>query len=48
MSEPVLEIRDLTRNYQTGQGRLEVLKGLNLTVQAGEVVGLLGPSGSGK
>ena len=48
MSEPVLEIRDLRRTYQTGQGPLEVLKGASLTVDAGQVVGLIGPSGSGK
>ena len=48
MSEPVLVLRDLCRTYQTGQGPLEVLKGANLTVVPGEIVGLIGPSGSGK
>jgi lipoprotein-releasing system ATP-binding protein len=48
MSEPVLEVRGLTRTYVTGQGELEVLKGADVTVSPGEVVGLVGPSGSGK
>jgi lipoprotein-releasing system ATP-binding protein len=48
MSEPVLRIRGLRRTYQTGQGPLEVLRGADLEVKAGEVVGLVGPSGSGK
>jgi len=48
LSDPVLEVRELRRTYVTGEGSLEVLKGANLAVAAGEVVGLIGPSGSGK
>ena len=48
MSEPVLSIRGLGRTYVTGDRRLEVLKGVDLDVMPGEVVGLIGPSGSGK
>jgi lipoprotein-releasing system ATP-binding protein len=36
------------RTYQAGSGPLEVLKGVDLDVMPGEIVGLIGPSGSGK
>lgn len=39
-----LNVQELKKSY----GSLEVLKGLNLEVQEGEVVCLIGPSGSGK
>ena len=48
MSDPVLELRGVGRTYATGEGKLEVLKGVDLAVRPGEVVGLIGPSGSGK
>ena len=48
MSSPVLSLRGVTRTYDTAQGGLQVLKGVDLDVFPGEVVGLIGPSGSGK
>ena len=48
MSEAVLILEGLRRVYMTGQGPLEVLKGADVTVSGGEIVGLVGPSGSGK
>ena len=49
MSEPVLDAaRRPARPILTGERTLEVLKGVDLDVYAGEIVGLIGPSGSGK
>ncbi|MBP7815195.1 MAG: ABC transporter ATP-binding protein [Phenylobacterium sp.] len=44
----VLAIRGLTRTYQTGDKTLTVLNEADLDIMPGEVVGLIGPSGSGK
>ncbi|NMA98394.1 MAG: ABC transporter ATP-binding protein [Phyllobacteriaceae bacterium] len=44
----LLEIRDLVKTYGEGEAETRVLRGLNLTLEEGELAALLGPSGSGK
>ncbi len=48
MNEPALHLRGLRREYVTRAGTLTVLRGVDLDLFAGEIVGLVGPSGSGK
>jgi len=48
MSDPVLSLRGVERVYRTEAGDLPVLRGVGLDVYPGQVVGLIGPSGSGK
>lgn len=43
-----LEIHDLRKSFGSGDNRTEVLKGIDFTVEKGEICVLLGPSGSGK
>ena len=44
----LLEVRNLYKSYGSGSAKVEVLKGIDLTIEAGDTVALVGPSGAGK
>lgn len=44
----MIEIKDLHKSYRMGSNSLHVLKGLNLSINEGELVAIMGSSGSGK
>ena len=46
--QPLIRMRDITRSYGSGDTRVQVLHGVNLSVAQGEFVSIMGPSGSGK
>ena len=43
-----LEVKDLKKSFGSDANRVDVLKGVNFTIEKGEIAVLLGPSGSGK
>lgn len=45
---PIVSLTGLNRAFEQGGQRIEVLRGVDLTIMPGEIVALLGPSGSGK
>lgn len=48
IKQPVLELKNIKRWFGKAETRVDVLKGVDLTIHAGEIVALVGPSGSGK
>jgi putative ABC transport system ATP-binding protein len=48
MNHPVIQIKGLSKSYQTSAGLFPALKDVNLSIQTGEFVAIMGQSGSGK
>jgi putative ABC transport system ATP-binding protein len=48
VSRPVLDVRDVTRVYGSGEATVHALRGVSLTVDPGEYLAIMGSSGSGK
>jgi len=48
MPEPIIQIRGVTKIYRVGEETIHALRGVDLNVNAGEMVAIMGASGSGK
>jgi len=46
--EPLIRLRKITKVYGTGQAEMQALRGVDLDIQKGDFVSIMGPSGSGK
>lgn len=46
--DPLIQLDDIARRYGEGEATVHALRGISLTIRAGEMVALMGPSGSGK
>lgn len=45
---PILKLNDIRKSFELGDDFIEILHGVNLSVEKGEFVAMMGPSGSGK
>ena len=46
--EPIIEIKSLTKTFGSGENQVEALRDVNISVESGEIFGIIGLSGAGK
>ena len=46
--QPIVDVKNLTKNFYNKEGEVKVLKNINFSLNEGEILTILGPSGSGK
>jgi len=44
----IIELRETKKNYQLGKTVVEAVRGVNISIEAGDFISIAGPSGSGK
>ena len=45
MSEAIIEIKDLSKRFETKEGAVDALKNISLTIHKGDIYGIIGMSG---
>ena len=48
MEQPIIQIKNVTKTFQTRENRVEALKNINLEINKGDIYGIIGMSGAGK
>ena len=48
MNKPIIQSQNLKKSYRQGQVDIDVLRGINLSIEKGARIAIVGPSGSGK
>ena len=48
MTKKIIEIKNLSKNFVNNGSKITVLRNINLKIETGKVIAILGPSGSGK
>jgi len=47
-NQPIIQVKDVVKKFQVGDGEVTILKGISFDVNQGEFVSIVGPSGNGK